>query len=245
MINSFVFVENLDKDLQDFVFFSLRSLWTQSSNAIEGNTFTLGETAFFLKEGLTIAGKTLQEHLDIRGYSDAIEKIFDMVSPSRILKKEDLFFLHKIVQRESIVDIYKPVGKWKNENNGTYILDDEGKSAWHEYPSYIDTPRFMDQWLEQFSQLHPTSKDEAIVAYAESHLSFVSIHPFYDGNGRMARLLSNFPVLQSGFPPIIISNKSRQDYITICSNFQKNGKIFPEKMRQVMNSDLQQICQRV
>ena len=87
----------------------------------------------------------------------------------------------------------------------------------------------MDQWLEQFSQLHPTSKDEAIVAYAESHLSFVSIHPFYDGNGRMARLLSNFPVLQSGFPPIIISNKSRQDYITICSNFQKNGNIFPEK----------------
>ena len=117
MIDSHFFLKNLDKDLKDFVFFSLRSLCTQSSNAIEGNTFTLGETAFFLKEGLTIAGKTLQEHLDIKGYSDAIEAMLWMLDPAKILRKEDLFFLHKIVQKNIIVDIYKPIGNWKNEEN--------------------------------------------------------------------------------------------------------------------------------
>ncbi|MBQ7607788.1 MAG: hypothetical protein IJU76_07435 [Desulfovibrionaceae bacterium] len=87
MINSHIFIKNLDKDLKDFVLFSLRNLWTQTSNAIEGNTFTLGETAFFLKEGLTIGGKTLQEHLDIKGYSDAIETMLKILDPSKTIKK--------------------------------------------------------------------------------------------------------------------------------------------------------------
>ena len=87
----------------------------------------------------------------------------------------------------------------------------------------------MDKWLDRFSQFHPSSKEEAIFVYADSHLSFVSIHHFFDGNGRMARLMSNFPLLQSGFPPIIISNKKRKDYTNICAQFQITKRIFPDK----------------
>ena len=57
------------------------------------------------------------------------------------------------------------------------------------------------------------SRDEALSAYAELHATFVRIHPFADGNGRMARLLANIPVLEAGFPPLVIPRERRQEYL--------------------------------
>ena len=65
-MSRFFWLDDLDSDLREYVLFSLRALWTQASNALEGNTFTKGDTLFFLREGLTVSGKTLQEHLDIK-----------------------------------------------------------------------------------------------------------------------------------------------------------------------------------
>src|SRR5581483_40708 len=50
-----------------------REEWTYHTNAIEGSTFSLQETAFFLREGLTIKGKTLREHLEIVNHAEAID----------------------------------------------------------------------------------------------------------------------------------------------------------------------------
>jgi Fic family protein len=55
----FQFLKKLDKDLQKALITQLRNLWTHTSTAIEGNSLTLGETAFVLEEGLTISGKPL------------------------------------------------------------------------------------------------------------------------------------------------------------------------------------------
>lgn len=59
------FLQNLDKDLQKALITQLRNLWTHTSTAIEGNTLTLGETAFVLEEGLTISGKPLKDHEEV------------------------------------------------------------------------------------------------------------------------------------------------------------------------------------
>jgi Fic family protein len=52
----FDFLQDLDNDIRDALLIQLRNLWTHTSTAIEGNTLTLGETAFVLEEGLTISG---------------------------------------------------------------------------------------------------------------------------------------------------------------------------------------------
>ncbi len=67
------FLENLDKDLQTALIIQLRNLWTHTSTAIEGNTLTLGETAFVLEEGLTISGKPLKDHEEVVGHARAID----------------------------------------------------------------------------------------------------------------------------------------------------------------------------
>lgn len=221
-MSRFVWLDNFDDDLREHLLFALRVYWTQASNALEGNTFSEGDTLFFLKEGLTVSGKTLQEHLDIQGYSDAIKCLIEIVYKKIFLDENDLFTLHRLVQTEKMSDVYRPVGAWKRENNGSQI-EEKGKIVWHEYPSYELTPKLMKRWLADFAKLTPKTREEATLCYAKAHLSFVSIHPFYDGNGRMARLLANFPLLKYGFPPIIIHRSKRREYLNFCHIFQKSS----------------------
>ena len=140
----FPWLVNLDNDLREHVLFSLRVLWTQASTALEGNTFSEGDTLFFLKEGLTVSGKTFQEHLDIQGHSDAVKRLLEMAIGNGTLTEQDLFSLHQLVQTEKINDVYRPVGAWKRANNGTQIIAN-GEIVWHEYPSWEFTPKLMAQ----------------------------------------------------------------------------------------------------
>lgn len=59
------FLNNLDQDLQQALLVELRNFWNHTSTAIEGNTLTLGKTAFVLEEGLTVSGKPLKDHEEV------------------------------------------------------------------------------------------------------------------------------------------------------------------------------------
>ena len=63
------------------------------------------------------------------------------------------------------------------------------------------------------------NKEVALTAYVHLHVSFVRIHPFWDGNGRMARLIANIPVIMAGYPPIIIPKERRKEYIDALSEY--------------------------
>lgn len=119
------FLKNLDKDLQKALIIQLRNLWTHASTAIEGNTLTLGETAFVLEEGLTVSGKPLKDHEEVVGHARAIDLIYGMLNQDAPLNEEALFNLHKAVQTHVVLDVYKPVGDWKKEPNSTVGVVDE------------------------------------------------------------------------------------------------------------------------
>ncbi len=68
-----------------------------------------------------------------------------------------------------------------------------------------------------------TTFDECVQSYTDMHIAFSSIHPFFDGNGRLARLIANIPLLKNGFLPIIISNEDRQEYIELLSTYNLNA----------------------
>lgn len=216
------FLDGLDRDIRDALIARLRNLWTHTSTAIEGNTLTLGETAFVIEEGLTISGKPLKEHQEVVGHARAIEIIYDLVRRASPIIEQDLFALHRAVQTESVVDIMRPVGAWKREPNGTYFVTNEEKQVFIEYAAPEDVPGLMAQWLETLNTLleKALSRDEALAAYVSLHVAFVRIHPFFDGNGRMARLAANLPVLKSGFPPVIIPKEKRREYIRFLAEYE-------------------------
>ena len=91
------------------------------------------------------------------------------------------------------------------------------------YAAADETPELMRGWIKAFNSLFGDIKDEdsALEAYLFAHVSFVRIHPFFDGNGRLARLLANIPVLSAGFPPIVIPSESRLEYIGELWKYQR------------------------
>jgi Fic family protein len=221
-MKNFKLFQGLDEDLKQSLIKQLRNLWTHTSTAIEGNTLSLGETAFVIEEGLTVSGKPLKDHEEVVGHATAIELILSYIARDYGISEEELFALHKAIQTERIIDIYKPVGKWKIEPNGTTAMTEDEQQVFLEYAAPKAVPALMEKWFELINGFSKEKLDryQALRAYAEIHIAFVRIHPFFEGNGRIARLVANFPVINSGYPPIIIPVEKRREYIRLLSQYE-------------------------
>lgn len=214
------FWEGLPEDVRDALLHQFSVLWTHDSTAIEGNTLTLGETARVLELGLTISGKPLKDHEEVYGHARAIDLILDLLNREKIWPA-DLFNLHRCVMQKSPVDSLRPVGDWKREYNGTTGIQD-ARPVYMEYASPDDTPGLMRRWLVQFNRKLNSAGTcvRAVNVYAWTHMTFARIHPFFDGNGRLARLLANLPLLKNGYPPLMIASEHRVDYLDCLWNYQ-------------------------
>ena len=215
-----LFYEPFPADIRDGLMRQFAALWTHDSTAIEGNTLTLGETMKVLELGLTIGGKPLKDHEEVYGHAKAIELIYSLLEAPSITYTH-LFDLHRCVMQKVAIDALRPVGNWKGEYNGTTGIRD-GKPAYMEYAAPADTPALMARWLKAFNRKldTATSPRTAINSYAWAHLSFVRIHPFFDGNGRLARLIANLPLLRGSYPPLLIEPERRAAYIDLLWNYQ-------------------------
>ena len=104
---------------------------------------------FVLGYGLTVKGKPLKDQIDVQNHANAVDAVMDLVMRGRLME-EDVFTLHRIVINEQSRDIYKPVGAYKRENNGTYWPDENGRSVYHAYLPSDKVPEAMKAWLDHY-----------------------------------------------------------------------------------------------
>jgi Fic family protein len=220
----------LDADLREVFLEKLRVRWTHTSTALEGNTLTEGETLGVLRYGLTISGKPLAHHNEVMGHSRALDMLYRWIGECRPLTEIDLHALHQAIQTSVEVDYLKPVGAWKVEPNST-LAKQGGKTVINDsYALPEKVSALMKQWLEGFEVRRREPGITALDAYLWSHATFVRIHPYADGNGRMARLLANIPVIEKGSLPILIPNEQRLQYIESLASWQlASGPPSPEQ----------------
>jgi len=207
----------LNKELQQTLQEKLRIEWTYNSNAIEGNTLTLGETAFFLREGLTSEGKPLKDYLEAKNHAEAIDYLKDIVKRKRNLTESLIKELHALLMKDIEFTyakgangqiIKKPLypGKYKMRPN--HVLTLSGKIHYYTDPVHVhDEMEKLLKWFHSEKKLHIIQKA------AIFHYRFAAIHPFDDGNGRLGRLLMNLIIMQRGFAPCIIKNEHRRLYL--------------------------------
>ena len=213
------FLNGLDADLREALLQQLRVRWTHTSTSLEGNTLTEGETLGVLQYGLTIAGKPLAHHNEVLGHSRALDLLYTIGSSAKGVTQDDLFALHAAVQTAVEVDYLKPVGAWKTEPNSA-LVKIGGKTVINDsYASPLHVPALMSIWLKELNQ-RLTADTIAIDDYIWAHATFARIHPFADGNGRMARLLANLPVMIKGHLPILIPFEQRLRYIESLARWQ-------------------------
>lgn len=176
----------------------LRVALTYSSNAIEGNRLTLQETKVAL-EGQTVAGKPVRDYLEAIGHAEAFDFMWDLVGRPAPLTAVDVRSIHNLVLRRS-----HPEEAGRYRTTGVRI---SGSS--HVPPDPMAVPAEMDTWLRRWNTqpgLHP------IVRAAQLHGTFVDIHPFVDGNGRTARLLTNLDLLRHSYRPALLQPQDRFAY---------------------------------
>lgn len=198
----------------------LRVRWTHTSTALEGNTLNEGETLGLLQYGLTIAGKPLAHHNEVLGHSRAIELLYRLIADGRALTEGDLHALHTAIQTSVEVDYLKPVGAWKCEPNST-LAKQGGKTVVNDtYAMPEQVPSLMREWLDGFAMRRSDPDVSALDAYSWSHATLVRIHPYADGNGRLARLVANVAVIEKGCLPTLVPAEQRLEYIECLASWQ-------------------------
>nr|MBL0721299.1 Fic family protein [Sulfurovaceae bacterium] len=215
----------------------LKINWTYNSNAIEGNTISLGDTAYIIQYGLTVKGKSIIEHTEVLGHARAIDIVYKFITQDT-LTQEDIFLLHQAVQTNIVVDIESPIGRYKVVENGRYVQLSDDKTEYIPYPHPNDIQYLMELWFEKFSELKNLDDFESCIEiYTDMHLCFTSIHPFFDGNGRVARLLANIPLLKNNYLPIIIDNKDKGEYIKLLSSYNLKAKILDKNTKILLDKN--------
>ncbi len=176
--------------------------YTYESNRIEGNTLTLMETDLVINKGITVNGKSMQEHLEAINHQYAINLIREFVDKDIEFNKDSLLKIHSLILQS--ID---------HENAGFYRRDRVRISgSRHVCPNPLTVPRLMEEYFLYYQEnkdtLHPVS------LAANMHEKLVTIHPFIDGNGRTARLVMNLILLKNGYPiTILASDKNKRlDY---------------------------------
>lgn len=192
---------------------------TYNSNAIEGNSLTLKETFLVINEGITIKGKPLKDHLEAKDHHEALEFVYDLIQPQKrsTLSENLIRTLHSLVMQKTDEEW---AGRYRNA--AVFI----GGAA-HQPPDASVVPaKMVDliKWLRKNERkLHP------IELAALIHHKVVYLHPFFDGNGRAARLVMNILLMRKGYPLAIILKNDRPRYYRVLS--QADGENFVPLVR--------------
>lgn len=187
--------------------------YTYESNKIEGNTMTLRETDLVISKGLTIQGKSMQEHLEAINHHEAIAYLKDIVQQKQPLSERLLLDMHGLILR----------GIQREEAGRYRTVQVFIKGSGVVFPQPYLVPKKVEEFFDWYAlyrdKLHP------IVMAAEVHERVVSIHPFIDGNGRTSRLLMNMLLLSHGYVIAIIrgDTRSRLSYYDALESVQKSG----------------------
>jgi Fic family protein len=189
---------------------------TWSSNALEGNSLTESETKLVLEEGLTVAGKSLREYYEATGHAKAYDAMWSMVNAAKPLTEADIRLLHGLFYAQ---------------------VDEAAAGAYRLRRVFITGSRFTPpaperlpgemsgfiRWLEAAEKaLHP------VELAAQVHKRFVFIHPFIDGNGRVARLLMNLCLLRHEYTLAIVPPVLRAEYIQLLEKAHIDDAPFAE-----------------
>ena len=182
--------------------------YTYNSNAIEGSTLTLDETALVLKEGVTIAGKPLLRHLEAIGHRDAYYYVEDLIKNKVHISERVIKDIHSLVlmDRQTDKGVYRSVP-----------VSVGGFYPCQPYEVPIKMERLMLDYDGEMQKLH------VIERAALFHLIFETIHPFTDGNGRVGRLLLNFELMKEGCLPINVKFTDKAKYYDCFSHYLVNN----------------------
>lgn len=186
---------------------------TYTSNALEGNSLTESETKVVIEDGLTIEGKPLRDVYEAVGHAKAYDYLYDL-SHDAPITEETIRAVHKLFYQQ---------------------IDPERAGEYRKVPVFISGSQYavapvaeiskrMQQLVQWYARhegrMHP------VELAAELHKRFVYIHPFVDGNGRVARLLMNLSLMRNEYNIALIPAVTRSEYVAALEAGHHDAEVF-------------------
>lgn len=188
---------------------------TWTSNALEGNSLTESETKVILEDGLTVGGKPLRDILEAVDHARSYDFMFSLLKNHRI-DEEAVLRMHELFY-QNIEPAY--AGRYRDIK---VIITGSHYPTTAPEKLELEMSRLFEWADRERDQIHP------VEFAAELHRRFVFIHPFKDGNGRVARLLMNLALIQEGYLPAVIPPVLRMDYISLLERALRDPHDFIE-----------------
>lgn len=197
------------------------SIWYQeahNSTAIEGNTLALREVELLLKEGKAVGDRQLADYMEVRGYADAAQWVYQQGLGAGGWATGDLITVTEVRHAHTLAmtrvwDVAPHPNATLQERPGAFRQHNiHPFPGGMRPPGWTDVPALMTDWVRRASAL----RDEGAPvpeALAAAHAEFERIHPFLDGNGRTGRLVTNLQLIRLGYPPAIIRKAERSRYL--------------------------------
>lgn len=197
------------KQIKDF--YRVGLTWT--SNALEGNSLTESETKVLIEDGLTVGGRPLRDMFEAVDHAKAYDYMFTLLANKEITE-QNILYLHKLFYQnidEEFAGRYRDIPVFISGSNYPVTKVENIKNEIEDLCKWMKTER---------KKYHP------VEFAALLHKQFVFIHPFKDGNGRVARLLMNTALIQDGYLPALIPPILRSEYISLLEKAHEDDSSF-------------------
>lgn len=215
----------LNDEIKKKINYKFRLDWNYYSNSMEGNTLTMDETRSVMVGNLTVGGKPIKDVLEIKGHDEVVSDIIRIGKGEIRLSESRIREIHKGIMHEEDPEKKIEIGVWKKHAN--YIYNYKGEKFEFVAPAEVAERihRLLNKTNAGIDAIQNKQKDapHPIDLALQFHLEYVLIHPFYDGNGRTARILTNLLLISFGYPPFWVKTEERNIYNQYIGDIQGYG----------------------
>ncbi len=215
----------LPDDVLKKINYKFRLEWNYTSNSMEGNSLTRSETRSVMIGNITVSAKPIKDILEVKGHDEVITAIMKMGKGELNISEKRIKDIHVGIMHEEDPDKKQQIGQWKKDQNYLYNYKNER----FDFVAPGDVPARMHDlvnWLNaEKDKIARNDKDalHPVMLALRFNLEYVTIHPFYDGNGRTSRIFTNLILIAYGFPPLYIKENERSAYYQFLADIQGYG----------------------
>lgn len=228
----------------DYDKFYLYSLITHST-AIEGSTITELENQIMFDHGISLKGKSIEEQSMNLDLKVAYEKAIDFAKQHKPITIDMLISLSALVMKNTGKEYKTALGDFSSARGELRLLNVTAGVGGRSYMNYSKVPAKLAEYCNELNTMRAKaatmSVDSLYKLSFDAHYNLVTIHPWADGNGRMARVIMNMLQFEFGLIPTKILKEDKEEYIKALVATREDGNldIFSEFMTSMMERNLQ------
>lgn len=206
-----------------------------NSNHIEGNTLTYGQTISLLIHGKVDGNAPMHDYEEMKAHHAALEFVKQAVKEKERRPLTEAFIrqIHKIMLKEDYIVYEKRDGQqiqytihagiYKTRPNSVKTQTGEI----FEYASPEETPALMAELVAWYNAAEAEGNMSPLELAALFHYRYIRIHPFEDGNGRIARLMVNYILALHGYPMIVVQTDDKSNYLNALEKCDSIAGLIP------------------